>query len=354
MNTRQLTPTSAYSNESSNKILQQDIGTIVKDNPLRARVIEASGLGFSCGLRDSLVKVCNQNDINPIEIVNSIQACDGCKVSTKFDSWTLESIVRHTIQHIRQKHHARLKKELPLLHKQIDAFTKKLGKEHAEIIQIREIFQTYTEEVMLHLLNEESFLFPRLESNDLFESWNRPLSCELNDVESIVDAEDEEILHEYKEIREAAASIHFTGHEALDYRIWLEALIDLELDLEAHIREETHLLWPLANLLNANNQSMNDQQDHCHEDPDKTPLLPAGRLSHAFEPKAKSKLKSIAITAAVAVILSLMIGAELYPQSSSYQPVIQKNPMTYLLAEVQARTWHRNREYRPFNFALKQ
>lgn len=353
MNARHKMPTSTYSNESSTEILQQDVGTIVQGNPLRARVIETFGLGFSCGLRDSLVEACQRNDINPTEIVDAIRACDGCNVNTKFDSWTLESIVQHTIQHIRQRHHARLKKELPFLRKQIDAFSKKLGKAHPEIIQIREIFQTYTEEVMLHLLNEETFLFPRLESNDPLKNWSRPTSCELNDVERIVDAEDAEILHEYKEIREAAEKIHFTGHEALDYRIWLEAVIDLELDLEAHIREETHLLWPLANLLNASNESKELRQETNHNAPANLLMAPVGCRSHAFGPQAKSKLQSIAITAALAVILSLILGPAPSRLEGNYQPVIQKNPMTYMLAEVQARTWHRNRESRPFNFALK-
>ncbi len=353
MNARHQMPTSALSKESSTKILQQDIGTIVKDNPLRARVIDTFGLGFSCGLRDSLADVCNRNDINPLEIVNSIQACDGSNGNEKFDCWTLESIMQRTIKHIREKHHARLKKELPILHKQIDAFSKKLGKEHSEIIQIREIFQTYTDEVMLHLLNEETFLFPRLESNDSSKNWNRPLSGELNDVERIVDAEDEEILLEYKEIREAAEKIHFTGHEALDYRIWLEALIDLELDLEAHIREESHLLWPLANLLNASRESREIRKVSYLDDPGNNLFAPVGNRNHAFWRQCKSKLPSIAITVAIAIILLLTWGPGPSHPQSDYQPVIQQNPMTYMRAEVQARTWHRNRETRPFNFALK-
>jgi regulator of cell morphogenesis and NO signaling len=223
--------------------LSTTVGEFVKDRPGRSRIFEQLKIDYCCGGKVPLVDACQKKGLDPQQVLAQIFRDDAA--DTRYVDANAMALAE-LADHIEQTHHAYLRQELPRL----DFMTHKVANVHGEheprLHQLRETFVGFQQELVSHMMKEETVLFPMIRQ---LEQSQGPIAFHCGSLANPIRAME----HEHDNAGDALERFRvltddFTPPDwaCNTFRAMYDALSKLEPDMHQHVHKENNVLFPKA------------------------------------------------------------------------------------------------------------
>jgi len=216
--------------------------------PNATRVFEEFGIDYCCGGKRSLDEACNAAKLPVDEVIKALSVA--AKPSASGNGQLQSGSLAELIDHIVKTHHKFTREETARLNKLLDKVCSVHGKNHPELLAIRETFLGLEQELRVHLMKEENVLFPyivRMEEA-LFQN-EPPLPGPFGTVQNpirMMMQEHDGAGEALRQIRQASHNFTAPEDACISYQTLYQALAGLEADLHQHIHLENNILFPRA------------------------------------------------------------------------------------------------------------
>lgn len=228
------------------------VGELVANDYRTAMVFSKYGIDFCCKGGKSLSDACEEKKVNVVSLIEELDTCLESKnngTSIDFKSWPLDLLIDYIVK----KHHKYVEDTMP----QINQFLNKLvavhGKNHPELLKIRDEFTECTGELAMHMKKEELVLFPYVkklvaatEKNQKTEKPN--FGTVANPIEMMMHEHDVEG-ERFRRMRKLSSNYKIPKDACRTYIVTYELLNEFEDDLHMHIHLENNILFPKAILM---------------------------------------------------------------------------------------------------------
>ena len=233
---------------------RRPVSHLVTTNPARARVLERFGIDYCCHGRQTLAAACEAKSLDLSRVERDLGDCDRGPVHLPESDWTTYPLSALT-QHIVERHHEYLRRELPRLKSLLERVIAAHAANHLELYDLQEVFRGLEAELTLHMMKEEHVLFPivaQLEAAATTGGSVPAFHCG-SVVNPIGVMEDE---HEHAGQALAQMRALTNGYTAPPdacptFTALLAGLAELEADLHLHIHKENNVMFPRAAALEA-------------------------------------------------------------------------------------------------------
>ena len=225
------------------------VGEIAVEMPNATREFEKLGIDYCCGGNRTLGEACAEAKISVDEALERLERGMTAAAPESGKDWQNLPLA-DLIAHITSTHHVFVREECP----RIEALATKVvgvhGKNHPELVQVRETFSALAEELSVHLMKEEQVLFPyvlRLEESfiagepappAMFGTVVNPVRMMMQEHDSAGDA--------LRTLRAMTKDYAPPEDACISYRTLYDALTGFEADLHQHIHLENNILFPRA------------------------------------------------------------------------------------------------------------
>lgn len=233
---------------TASQLTETVVGKIVARHPKVARVFEKHQIDYCCRGGTTLNEACKLQGVDVNQVAAEIVKAQADVEPTNETNWN-EAQLTELADHIVETHHAFLTTELP----RISALTEKVfnahGDKRPELAKVAETFKLMREELESHMAKEENILFPAIR---MMESWGAPQAFPFGSVANPIgtmEHEHEDAGNALRRIRELTEDYTPPQDACPTYRVMLESLENLELDLHLHIHKENNILFPRAKAL---------------------------------------------------------------------------------------------------------
>ncbi len=220
------------------------------ENPTATRVFEKLGIDYCCGGEKSLEEACAAAHLPVDEVLRSlVNAEKAAQAPAAQRNWQSE-LLADLIDHIIGTHHKYTREELARLEPLFEKVCSVHGKNHSELLPMRDIFRGLSQELIMHMMKEEMMLFPyivRMEEAVIqkepvlpppFGSVQNPVRMMMQEHDSAGEA--------LRALREASAGYRTPADACVSYQTLYQALEAFEADLHQHIHLENNILFPRA------------------------------------------------------------------------------------------------------------
>ncbi|WP_372755503.1 iron-sulfur cluster repair di-iron protein [Labilibaculum sp.] len=223
------------------------VGDIVKSHFQTIKIFDDHQIDFCCGGKQSLLEACAEKSIDPNMVITQLKEAIKIPVCVpKFD----EMPVSELIQYIKEKHHSYVREQVPIISKFLNKIEQVHGAKHSEIAVVNAHFKESVQNLIQHMGQEETELFPLIENLVKIKNGESVAnsSFEIDAKESISsllnDHENEGA--RFKEISRLTHSYHPPEGACTTFRAAYENLFAFEKDLYRHIHLENNILFPKA------------------------------------------------------------------------------------------------------------
>lgn len=233
------------------KLPTQPVGEIVSENYHTAGIFKEFGIDFCCGGGKPLNEVCKAKGValnDVIEKLNNIPSPTAGNTHN-YKEWEASFLIDYIIN----THHAFVRTKTEEIAAYAAKVAKVHGERHPENIQIYKLFVTLANELIEHLKDEESTVFPLINK----------LSTKLKNGESLLDSERDELreqlslmVDDHDGAGQLMADIHSLSHNftppedaCRTYQILYQNLAGFEEDLHKHVHLENNILFKKAEKL---------------------------------------------------------------------------------------------------------
>lgn len=220
------------------------IGELVRAAPIRARVFEKLGIDYCCGGKKPLAEVCAAKGLDAATVLTMLEALDGAANGDAPVDANAMSMAQ-LCDHIETAHHGYLREELPRL----DFMTRKVaavhGADEPRLIEIRSVFERFAPEMMSHMADEESVVFPRIRTLDspaVSPTGREELNAAISELER-EHADAGGALERFRELTDGYVPPEWACNT---FRALYDGLARLERDMHQHVHKENNLLFPRA------------------------------------------------------------------------------------------------------------
>ena len=225
------------------------VGEIAAEMPGTTREFEKLGIDYCCGGSRTLGEACAAANIS---IDEALARLEKSAESNRFDAkqdWQ-KQLLADLISHITGTHHAFVRTESP----RIEALAAKVagvhGKNHPELLQVKDVFSALAAELSVHLMKKEQILFPyvqRMEESALAGETAPPamFGTVLNPVRMMMQEHDG-AGDSLRTLRTITKDYVVPDDACISYRTLYQALEGYEADLHQHIHLENNILFPRA------------------------------------------------------------------------------------------------------------
>ena len=139
---------------------EKTVGELALENPGATRVFEKLGIDYCCGGGQTLEHACQAAHVSPTQVADLLAAVSQpASATAPGGNWQVEPL-SELIAHIRSSHHVYTREEIARLGPLFDKVCSVHGKNHPELLRLREIFSGLAAELTTHLMKEEMALFP--------------------------------------------------------------------------------------------------------------------------------------------------------------------------------------------------
>ncbi len=218
------------------------VGELVRAAPIRARIFEKLGVDYCCGGKKPLSEVCSTKDLDAPTVLAMLKAIDTAPDPTLVDADAMS--VDALCAHITQVHHDYLRQELPRLLFMTRKVAAVHGADEPRLIEVRDVFATFANELAEHVLDEEQTVFPRI--IELVRAGSGEERAALR-------ASIDELQHEHESagtalLRFRALTDGYTPPEwaCNTFRAMYDGLARLERDMHQHVHKENNVLFARA------------------------------------------------------------------------------------------------------------
>ena len=221
------------------------VGRIVAKHPSVARVFENFQIDYCCRGGTTLTEACELQKIEVDQVINAIEQIQNSGPSPDESNWN-KTPLSELADHIVQTHHEFLQTELPRISGLVEKVFRAHGQKRPELEQVVETYNSMRAELELHMAKEENVLFPAIRAIDSQRcSQTFPFGSVANPI-GMMEHEHDDAGNALRQLRELTNN--FTPPEGAcpTYRVMLQSLENLELDLHQHIHKENNILFPKA------------------------------------------------------------------------------------------------------------
>jgi regulator of cell morphogenesis and NO signaling len=217
--------------------------------PGATRIFEELGIDYCCGGNRPLTEACAMAGLEVTQVERSL--FNGNHSTEPINDQTLiEGRLAETISHILAKHHHFTRSEISRIYTLLDKVECAHGQKHPELSSIKATFHQLGEELKVHMMKEERFLFPYvIEMEEAITQQKPCLSPPFETVKTPVRTmqfEHDSAGELLKKIRTLASDFVCPPEVCLSYLSLYKGLEGLEKDLHQHIHLENNILFPKA------------------------------------------------------------------------------------------------------------
>jgi regulator of cell morphogenesis and NO signaling len=229
---------------------EKTVRELALENPVATRVFEKLGIDYCCGGNKSLDEACHAAKLNTDQVLDALKKAEqSARAVQEEHNWQTEALA-DLIAHIKNTHHVYTREELARLAPLFDKVCSVHGKNHPELLEIREAFQGLAAELTTHLMKEEMVLFPyvkRMEEAAIEKAPTvpAPFGTVQNPV-SMMEREHDSAGNALRAMRAASKGYAAPEDACVSYQTLYKALAELEADLHQHIHLENNILFPRA------------------------------------------------------------------------------------------------------------
>ncbi|MBZ5664681.1 MAG: iron-sulfur cluster repair di-iron protein [Acidobacteriia bacterium] len=229
---------------------EKTVRELALENTTATRVFEKLGIDYCCGGNKSLEEACRTANLNMDQVLDSLEMAEQSAHAAQIDrNWQAEPLA-DLIAHIKNTHHKYTREEIARLEPLFDKVCSVHGKNHPELLQIRETFRGLAEELTTHLMKEEMVLFPyvvRMEEAAIEKEPTvpAPFGTVQNPI-SMMEHEHDSAGNALRAMRATSNSYSAPADACVSYQTLYQALAAFETDLHQHIHLENNILFPHA------------------------------------------------------------------------------------------------------------
>ena len=224
---------------------QSTIGEIVSDNFHAAGVFKEYGIDFCCGGGKLLSDVCESKNIPFDEVADKLKEAPWVNRTSgdNYNDWSPDFLVDYIIN----THHTFVRKKSDEMAGYAAKVAKVHGEQHPENVEIFKKFIALSNELMEHLNEEESRVFPLIKKvYRKRQSGLKPDESEIMELK----AELSQMVDEHEVAGSLMADIRELSNEftppqdaCATYRILYQNLAGFEEDLHKHVHLENNILF---------------------------------------------------------------------------------------------------------------
>ncbi len=218
------------------------LGTLVTEDSRRSRVLEKLGLDYCCNGQDTLAKAASDAGLDVDDVIAALHLPDTAPVAaeTPGDSAALAHDIVDT-------HHAYMWEEMPRLAALVEKVYRVHGHRHPELEQVHEAFFAAMSALEPHMTTEERSVFPTISKLEK----GRPVTAPrpIGEVLDTLEAEHRVVGDLFKQMNSLTEGYTCPADGCNSYRMMMEGLQEMEIDLHEHIHKENNILFPAARKL---------------------------------------------------------------------------------------------------------
>lgn len=223
-------------------LLKKPLGEIVTDDFRSAAIFKKAGLDFCCGGKKSLESACAEKTVDPDNLIDQLLELEksGNDKGNNYKEWSPSFLSDYIVN----SHHKYVLKTLP----DLMFYTRKIfevhGERHKELYEVANLFSQINSELLQHLKNEESVLFPaikQVQENDS-PAIKTVISSEINRMTG----EHEFAGNAMDRINELTNGYSVPSDACNTYAVTMKLLEEFEDDLHTHVHLENNILYPAA------------------------------------------------------------------------------------------------------------
>jgi len=223
--------------------IEVTVGELVRAVPARARVFEKLRIDYCCGGKIPLAEACRDRGLDPATVLVMLEALDEAAGAGAVDADALS--IAALCDHIETTHHGYLRQELPRL----DFLTRKVaavhGADESRLLEVREVFEGFSGEMVHHMHEEEQVVFPRLRAIESDEGAG-VTPDELRGIFVQLEAEHDGAGDALARFRELTDGFTPPDWACNTFRALYDSLGQLESDMHQHVHKENNVLFPRA------------------------------------------------------------------------------------------------------------
>ncbi len=226
----------------SENLLKKSLGEIVTDDFRSAAIFKKAGLDFCCGGKKSLESACAENKADPDDIVNQLLELEksGNDKGHNYKDWSPSFLSDYIVN----SHHKYVLKTLP----DLMSYTKKIrevhGEKHKELGEVADLFSQINSELLQHLRNEETVLFPAI--RQVQENDSPAIRAVISSEIKRMTGEHESAGSAMDRINELTSGYIVPSDACNTYAVTMKLLEEFEDDLHTHVHLENNILYPAA------------------------------------------------------------------------------------------------------------
>jgi regulator of cell morphogenesis and NO signaling len=223
-------------------LFKKTLGEIVTEDFRSAAIFKKAGLDFCCGGRKSLESACAEKMQDPDKIIDQLFELQksGSDKGNNYKEWPASFLSDYIVN----SHHKYVLKTLPDLLFYTAKIAEVHGERHKELYEVTDLFSKINSELLQHLKNEETVLFPAIKQ---VQENNSPA------IKTIIRSEIERMAGEHEfaggamdRINELTKGYFLPSDSCNTYAVTMKLLEEFEDDLHTHVHLENNILYPAA------------------------------------------------------------------------------------------------------------
>lgn len=224
--------------------IQTTVGELVKERPARSRIFEQFKIDYCCGGKIPLAEACEKRGVDPELVLQAFEVEEAAANETLVDAdaMTLTELADHIVA----THHDYLRAELPRL----DFMTRKVAAVHGDgeerLLDIRETFVLFMDELTHHMEKEEQILFPMVRIIDTAEAAPEFHCGSLANPIRVMESEHDNAGNALEKFRSLTDDFTPPEWACNTFRAMYSGLAELEQNMHQHVHKENNVLFPKA------------------------------------------------------------------------------------------------------------
>ncbi len=229
------------------------VGDVVVADYRTAAIFRKYQIDFACSGNKLLKEVCTKSLIRELEAFIGVSSSKADPFN-EYQQLPLDLLVAH----IRKKHHDFVRSQIQIIKRYLDDLCVLYRKQYAELTEIRKLFYSVADMLIICMDMEERELFPLFsDMQKIFEAkiaMDSVLSCSLEDNLDDIKSNHKFCISCFQAIRNLSGGYTIPGETCTLFRLTYVLLGVFETDLFLHIHIENNILFPrsieLKELLN--------------------------------------------------------------------------------------------------------
>ena len=228
------------------------IGEIVADLPQAGKVFKSFGIDYCCGGRRLLEDVINEKEIDKNDLYEQLQQIQHERLNAYRQAGSCKDMNPSSLStYIEDTHHGYLRKALPEINEILAVGAEGSRHNHRELFQVYSLFGKLKTDLEIHLLKEETNLFPAVSAISSENTDSKDKKSEVIALTKEIISEHEAAGQILSELRSITNDYKVPDDACSSYRKAYSMLEELENDLHEHIHLENNIL--LKEYINAMN-----------------------------------------------------------------------------------------------------